>query len=66
MKKKFKILVLLGLPIIIIYSIFRGIDEIWTLLFIGLAYISWTFVLLDTLKIEPTKNELKLFKNNIE
>lgn len=66
MKKKFKILVLLGLPIIIIYSIFRGIEEIWALLFIGLAYISWTFVLLDTLKIEPTKNELKLFKNNIE
>lgn len=66
MKKKLTILTLVGLPIIIIYSIHKGIEDLWVLLFIGLAYISWTFVLLDTLKIDPTKNELKLFKNNIE
>lgn len=66
MKKKFIFLIILGLPIIIIYSLHNGIEEFGILLFIGLAYISGFFVLLDSLKIEPAKNELKLFKNNME
>lgn len=66
MKKKFIFLITLELPFIIIYSLHNGIEEFEILLFIGLVYISGFFVLLDSLKIEPAKNELKLFKNNME
>lgn len=56
----------MGLPIIILYSIHNGIVNLWILLFNALAYISGLFILLDSLNIEPTKKELKLFKNNME
>lgn len=66
LKKGFIFLILLGLPIIILYSIQNGIEEPKILIFVSLAYISWAFFLLDLVKNKPTKNELKLFKNSMD